>query len=187
MTALYSIGDFVDFVERPTASPLKAAVWYLLRLHPNYDLKAEKQLQDRGISVYVPKEKQTIKTGWNRRVSRDVPIFPGAMFVPDFEADVARLKRFASGIGGFVKCDGQCLRVSLDRMDEIRRFEEKQNGVPEKRKYKLGQNVVVTDGPWKLWEGRIERLDRNYRLRVLIDALTREIPIDLSEDQVQAV
>lgn len=188
MSALYSIGDFVEVVQQPItiASPIPS-LWYLLRLHPNYDLKAERQLHERGFSAYVPKEKRKIRTTWNRTIERTVPIFPGAMFVPDFNADLARLKAAADGIGGFVKYAGQCVKVSLATMAEVRRFEEKRNRTPFRRKFKVDQKVRVIGGPFDLLEGRIERLDHKYRIRVLIDLLTREVPIDLDEDQVEAV
>ena len=113
MTALYNIGDFVEFVERPALAKPLPKVWYLLRLHPNYDLKAERQLRQRGVSVYVPKEKRTVKGVWNRRVLREVPIFSGGMFIPDFEANLPRLKSIADGIGGFVRFGAEPLCVSL--------------------------------------------------------------------------
>lgn len=188
MAALYNIGDFVEMVQQPvmSATPMPL-VWYLLRLHPNYDLKAERQLHERGITAYVPKEKRTIKGSWNRRIPRTVPIFPGAMFIPDFDADIARLKGAADGIGGFVKYCGEAVKVSLRTMAEVRRFEAKRNGIAEERKYRVGQKVRMIGGVFDLWEGRIDRLDPQYRIIVLIEILTREVPLQLDEDQVEAV
>lgn len=183
--ALYNIGDFVEFVERPVKNISIPKLWYLLRLHPNFDLKAERQLHERGISAYVPKENQTVRTTWNRKVVRTVPLFPGAMFVPDCDADIAKLKRSADGIGGFVKCAGEALRISLRTMAEIRLFESLRN--PDTRRYRVDQRVRMVAGPFDMLEGRIERIDRNYRISVLIDMLGREVPIEVDEDQVEAV
>src|SRR5882762_7233249 len=166
--------DFAALATPAVFSVPIASIWYLLRLHPNHDLKAERQLTDQGISVYVPKEQKTVRGVWNRKVQKTVPIFPGAMFVPDFEADIGRLKRYATGIGGFVKYNGNALRISLGIMDQIRKFEIKLNRDPERRKFKANQRIRITDGPFELWEGRIETLDTNYRLGVLIDLLGRE-------------
>jgi transcriptional antiterminator RfaH len=187
MTALLNIGDFVEFVSHPAISTPLPAVWYLLRLHPNYDLKAERQLHERGISAYVPKEKKIVKGVWKRKIERIVPIFPGAMFIPDFEADIERLKRFADGIGGFVKYAGEAVKVRPNMMEQIRKFEAHQNRDPEKRKFRPGQKVRIVGGPFDLLEGRIQRLDARYRITVLIGILQGEVPAQFDEDQVEAV
>lgn len=189
MTALLNlnIGDFVEFVEHPVISNPMPVIWYMVRLHPNYDLRAERQLHDHGISAYVPKEQRTIKAGWNRRIARTVPIFPGALFVPDFDADIARLKNACDGIGGFVKYCGEALKVSLATIGQLRRFEAKRNGIPEQRKFEVGQQVRVVRGPFDLSEGRIDRLDPRYRIVVLIEILGQLVPVHFDEDQIEAV
>jgi len=189
--ALYETRDFVACVQGPVIATPLPKLWYLLRLHPNYDLKAERQLHQHGISAYVPKEKRTIKGAWNRRLSRTVPIFPGAMFIPDFDADIARLKDAADGIGGFVKYCGkqgpEALKISLSVMADVRRFEARRNGLPEERKFRVDQKVRLIGGPFDMWEGRIERLDPRYRITILIEILTRQVLLHLNEDQIEAV
>ena len=187
MTALYTIGDFVGHIEPALTSAPMPALWYLLRLHPNYDMKAERQLHERGISAYVPKERRTLRTTWGRKVTKSIPVFPGAMFVPDFDADIAKLKRNAEGIGGFVKSAGQALRISLKTMDEIRKFEAKRNLDKNERRFQVGQRVRIKGGPFDMLEGRIDRLDTRFRLTVLIGILQGEVPSQFDEDQVEAV
>jgi transcription antitermination factor NusG len=182
--------DFAAFIAPAVLSvPIPiASIWYLLRLHPNHDLKAERQLTDQGISVYVPKEQKTLMSRrLHRKVKKTVAIFPGTMFVPDFEADIGRLKRLASGVGGFVRYNGEALKVRPHAMDEIRKFEAKQNRDPERRRFKRAQQVRIVDGPFALFEGPIEKLDKDYRLSVLIQWLGCLSPIQFDEDQVEAV
>jgi len=185
MAQLLNIGDFVEYVQEPVIATPLPKLWYLLRLHPNYDLKAERQLHERGISAYVPKEKVKVRSAWHRIVERVVPIFPGAIFIPDFDADIARLKRNADGIGGFVKCAGEALRISLGTMAEIRRFEAKRD--PDRRKFHVDQRVRIIGGPFDMLERSIERLDPRYRIRVLIEVLGGRSTVEIDEDQVEAV
>lgn len=187
MQELLKVGDFIEFVQRPIVAAPIPQCWFMLRMHPNYDLKAERQLHERGISCYLPKERRTVKGAWNRRISRVVPIFQGALFVPDFEADIAKLKEAAEGIGGFVKYCGQALKISLSTMAELHRFEERRNGIPEGRKFRVGQSVRIVGGPFDMLEARIDRLDTRYRVVVLIELLTQLVPIHFDEDQIEAV
>lgn len=187
MTAMYKIGDFVEFVS-PTKEPETRVAKYhfMLRMHPNYDLKAERMLKERGINAYVPKEKKTVKGVWNRRILRDVPIFAGILFIPDYDADLPRLKRIADGIGGFVRNGSEPIRISPGWMERIHRFEEKMQS-SGKRQFKPGQNVRIVGGVFDLWEGRIERLDSHYRIRVLIETIMGEVPVDVDEGQVEVI
>lgn len=185
-TNLQAIQNFIPIIDAPpfvAAAPLPK-LWYLVRVHPNFDLKAERQLIRAGISCYVPKEKQIRRGAWNRRLLRDVAIFPGSLFVPDFCADIALLKQHADGIGGMVKCAGDALKISLKVMADIRNFEARRD--PQRRKFCVGQRVRITGGPFNLFEGRIDRLDRAYRLSVLIDFLGAIRSIELDEDEVEA-
>lgn len=190
MTALLDLklGDFVEYVDRPELAAARLpCLWYILRLHPNFDLKAERQLRQRGVLVYVPKEKRTFRTGWNRRALREVPIFPGAMFVPDFEANLGWLKSIADGVGGFVRFGSDALKISAAWMERIRCFEIRVNETSLDRKFKVDQAVRINGGPFDLWEGKIERLDSHHRLRVLITLLEREVPVECDEDRIEAV
>ena len=186
MTALLQIGDFVEFVAQPVMAAPMPKVWFLLRVHPNHDIKAERQLHARGVSAYVPKEKRKVRTTWNRIIEKELPIFSGALFIPDFDAQggVDRLKAIASGIGGFVKRGDEALQISLSWMAKIRALEARMQPT---RKFRVGQQVRIVGGAWDLWEGRIIRLDRKYRIRVLIASMMGEVPLDLDEDQVEAV
>jgi len=184
---LMKIGDFVGYVEQPAVSAPMPKLWYLLRLHPNYDLKAERQLHEHNVSVYVPKEKRLMKSVWGRKVLRDIPIFSGAMFVPDFDADLARLKRLTAGIGGFVRSGDRVLTISLDWMERIRRFEARLQSAAGSRRFSIGQSVRFVGGQFDMWEGKVERLDSHHRLRVLISILEREVPVEVDEDQIEAV
>ncbi len=113
--------------------------------------------------------------------------FPGSLFVPDFDADIARLKGAADGIGGFVKYCGEALKISLRTMAELRRFEARRNGIAEERKFRVGQTVRIVGGPFDMLEGRIDRLDSRYRLSLLMEILGAQSSVELDEDQVEAV
>lgn len=185
--SLYNIGDFVEFVEKPAATVRTANCYYLLRLHPNYDMKAERQLIEHKVAAYVPKETRQVRSVWGRKVYREIPIFSGALFIPDYDADLARLKRITPGIGGYVKLAGEALRISNDWMDRIRKFEARLQADTGARKFTIGQPVRIIGGQFDMWEGTVERLDSNYRLRVLINLLKREVPVELDEGQIEAV
>ncbi|SDD94439.1 Transcription antitermination factor NusG [Bradyrhizobium brasilense] len=191
MTALAKLekGQFVEFVKRPAPAPKpEAQCHYMLRLHPNFEMKAERQLHERDIDAYVPKEKRSVPSVWTRRVLRPVPMFSGIMFIPDYHADLVRLKSIADGIGGYVRNgDGEPMKVSLFWMEKIRRFELRvaEDGPP--RRFKQGDRAKVRSGAFENWEFKVYRLDSHYRLAALIEIMGREVEVMFDEDQLEAV
>lgn len=180
-------GQFIEFITRPVSAPKpKPKCHYMLRLHPNFEMKAERQLHERDIDAYVPKEMRSVRTVWGRRTLRRVPLFSGVMFIPDYAADLSRLKTIADGIGGFIKTSGEAVEVSPAWMIAIRRFELKLSEEPPRRKFAVDQPVRIRGGVFDMWEGKIASLDSHHRLKVMLTLLEREVAVEFDEDQVEA-
>jgi len=99
---------------------------------------------------------------WNRKVQKTVPIFPGAMFVPDFEADYRPAQALRHGKSAVsLNTTARAAHLACI-MDQIRKFEIKLNRDPERRKFKANQRIRITDGPFELWKDALRRLTHNY-------------------------
>lgn len=188
--ALLNIGDFIGYIEKPLPiTRPEPKLHYMLRVVPNREITVENQLTERDVCVYLPKETETRKTGWNRYRARTVAIFPGMIFIPDFEADLMRLKSIADSIIGYVRCESHPVVIRPRMMTKIRLFENLLDVPPGQRKraFKVDQQVRIKRGTFDMWMARIARLDRNHRLTVLVDMLGRMVSVELDEDQVEAV
>lgn len=191
MTALMElkIGDFAGYMDSCDVSLPIPKLWYLLRIQPNREMTTEDRLRARGVSTYLPKEKRTVKGTWSRRVLRIVPLFPGLLFVPDFEADMRRLRNLCDGIIGYVKFGDHAAAATPKTMASLRQLEAVTDLPPSQRAraYAIGQIIRVVDGPFEYFEGRIERLDSHNRLSVALTIFERETPVMLDEGQIEAV
>ncbi|WP_168204663.1 transcription termination/antitermination protein NusG [Tardiphaga sp. vice304] len=162
----------------------------LVRLHPNTEMKVARRLNERGVPAYVPQERWSRKSSWNKRVVDIRPIFDGLMFVPadDRYADLNRMRSLSDGVVGFVRFNNGPFAVARpDAMAMICRMEERLSLPMGHRRYVLGQAVMVTDGHFNLLEGKIDRLDSNGRLRVLMDILGSQVKVNLDETQIEPV
>lgn len=161
----------------------------LVRLHPNTEIKVAERLNDHGIPVYVPQERWSRRTAWNRRVVDIRPIFDGLMFVPTDHrfADLRRMREVSSGIVGFIKFNDHFAVARPDAMAAICRMEERLSVPMGQRRYSLNQAVRVLGGPFSLWEGRIDRLDSKGRLRVLLDTIGSQVKVYFDETQIEPV
>ncbi|ETR75908.1 hypothetical protein X566_20075 [Afipia sp. P52-10] len=194
MTMVLKIGDFVDFVDCAgdvLAMPVPHR-WYLLRTHPNKEFVVFGGLFRRGFTAYVPSFQASRPTGRMENGKRHMrtltrPVFPGIVFVPDFDANLDAL-RLVDGVVGFVKFGEERASMSVGMMADVRRLETFMNLPPKAQKGwapTIGSLVRVTVAHNVSLTGRIERLDGQGRLRVLIDAMKREIAVTATVDQVE--
>ena len=182
------VGDFVGMIEpKRVAVPIPMA-WYLLRIHPNRECTVADRLLHRGATVYLPTEIRTRRSVWSRRVPVAAPIFPGILFVADFDADLRRLRALSDGIVGYIPgCASEPAVANRKTMGDIHKLAERLNVPMGQRKYRIGQGVRVGEGPFSYWTGRIERLASHGRLRVLLDVIECQVPVEIAENQIEAV
>lgn len=187
MNALYDIGDIVGYAEPPVAAVPIPKLWYMIRVMPNRELSIQDRLLSHGICAYVPRETWSRRTVWNRQRVCEVPIFDGVIFVPDFDADLRRLRSCSDGLIGFVRFGERAACVGMDVMDAIHRIESRLRLPLGQRKFTAGQQVRMIRGPFGHFEGMIERLDSKGRLTVLLRVFERQVSVHVEETQIEPV
>lgn len=194
---VYEIGQFVEMVDleqlrSPPLEPPEPKRWYVLRVHPNREGKVMRTFQQRKLTGYfpmIPESKTTTQRrhGFERQSTRQVlvPLFPGMIFVPDYDADSRVME--VDGAAGMLRFGDWTAWLSPKLIADIRAMEAIGN-VPiskRERKYALGDLVRIVDGPFAALSGRIDRLDSKGRLSVLVDVFGRLAPAAMSESQIE--
>jgi transcriptional antiterminator NusG len=210
MNMEYRVGQIVGYVD---VAKLRGSIelstphkWYVLITFPNKEAKVMRTFRYRGISAYHPivRKAETVR---GRRVDRTTSLFAGLIFIPDFQAHAGGV--FVDGVDRYLKF-GDCYpylpecapslikladgtlgkRASGDIPDMvgIRRLEADGNipVVRRRRLHRVGELVRVIDGPFASFNGKIERLDSNGRLKVLLDIFKRLTPVEFDEGQIEA-
>ena len=178
-----------------TDSP-NASSWYVIHTYSGYEDQVADNLrqridsigmQDKVFNVIVPKENQIeIKNGKRRVVERK--IFPGYILVQMIVTeDSWYVVRNTPNVTGFVGTGTTPSPISDDEVKSI----QKRMG-DEEPKYKIdfsiGQLVNITDGPFKGFDGAVSEIDESKgKLKVLVNMLGRETPVELDSLQVRKV
>lgn len=198
MSSMLNIGDVVpastvaqtrDYnVQFPLA-------WFLLRVHPLREFKVSRSFEQRGIWHYLPTYRKSVSinsiySNAVRKTMKDEPIFPGLLFIPDFQAVERRNLLSVEGTSQFLTMtmagDQKGFAfIGRDLFATIKDIEAVLAKPPSKRT--AGDFVRINSGPFAGWIGRFERLDGNGRLRVLLQATEREMPLTIDEHQVEPV
>jgi transcription termination/antitermination protein NusG len=167
--------------------------WYVLLTHPNCEGKVMRTFHQRNISAYFPtvRERRRItvrRRGYSFDVVRDVrsPLFAGVILIPDFQARLGGVHD-VEGVDRYFRMD-QCYPY-LDETGIARvRWLEGLGNIPvarRRRLFRIGQLVRITDGPFALFNGIVDRLDSRGRLTVLVDIFKRMTPIAFDEGQIE--
>lgn len=190
-------GAFVDFIERPVERlevPMPSR-WFVLRAHPGRETKVLKTLRRRGISCSFPMypRQETVvrrRSGYEVRMKRTVvtPLFPGMIFVPDFECSAGVFDDI-EGLSGFLHFGDWRAYLTPKDYAEVQAINAVACTPHSKRErmFATGELVRVVDGPFASFSGRIERLDSKGRLSVLVDLFKRMIPVQFNEGQLEPV
>lgn len=159
--------------------------WHAIFVRSGYEdpvkQKIEYALRDSGISAVVPKRSiMERKTGqWHERIK---PLFPGYILlqgqidIPDYY-----ILRTVPGIVRILKDNNGLYRIYSEEIKVINRLMCNGEIIGESTGFKLGDSIVITNGPLLNMEGLITAIDhRKGRAKVKLNFLGDECTIDLS-------
>ncbi len=170
--------------------------WYALHTYSGYEDNVARSLkqrieslgfEDQIFNVLVPKEKK-IKIKSGKREVIEEKIYPGYVLVEMVVNDASwYVVRNTPNVTGFIGAGVVPTPLSGEEVEILM----KQTGT-EEPKYKfdiaVGDQVKITDGPFKDFDGRISEVDEERgRIKVLVTMFGRETPVELDYLQVKKI
>jgi transcriptional antiterminator NusG len=171
--------------------------WYILQTYSGFEHRVEKtiheklkvsKLQELVEEIFVPSEDvERVKNGKKRKIH--VIYYPGYVLVKAKLTDelwhlLMDVPRVAGFVGGTNR-DPKPLQES--ELGDIR--SQMTQGIRQaaiRDEFEVGQQVVVIDGPFANFGGRIDEVNvEKSKLRVLISILGRSTPVELDFDKVK--
>lgn len=144
-------------------------------------------MQNLIFDVMVPKEKK-IKIKAGKRVTIEERIYPGYVLVEMIVTDASwYVVRNTPNVTGFIGLGTTPTPVDPREIESLK----KRMGVAEP-KYKIdvqaGDNVKITDGPFKDFDGKIQEIDEEKgKVKALVSIFGRETPVELDFLQVKKI
>ncbi len=168
--------------------------WYAIHTYSGYEDSVANSLkqriaslgyEDKIFNVLVPKEKKIKIKGGKREVVEE-KIYPGYVLVEMIVTDDSwYVVRNTPSVTGFIGAGVIPTHLSKEEADSLM----KRMGTDEP-KYKfdiaVGDNVKITDGPFKDFDGRVSEVDEERgRVKVLVTMFGRETPVELDFLQIK--
>jgi transcription termination/antitermination protein NusG len=168
--------------------------WYAVHTYSGYENAVMRNLkqriesqdmQDKIFDVVVPTEKK-IKIKGTKRVEVEEKTFPGYVLVDMIVDDNSwYVVRNTPRVTGFVGAGVQPVPL---REDEVAALLSKMGDTEAVHHIELvqGEIVIITDGPFKDFEGKVEEVDTaRGKVKVMVAMFGRETPVELDFLQVK--
>jgi len=170
--------------------------WYALHTYAGYEDAVVRNLkqrieslgmEDKIFSVIVPTEKKIKIKGGKRRIEEE-KLYAGYVLVEMVVThDSWYVVRNTPRVTGFVGSGTTPTPLKKEEIDSL--FQRM--GVKEpkyKLDIKMGEQVKITDGPFKDFEGRVDDIDEERgKVKVLVSLFGRETPVLLDFLQVKKI
>ena len=173
--------------------------WYVINTYSGHENKVKANLEHRIVSmnqqpafrrVVVPTE-QVIETKDGQKVQTEKRVLPGYVLVNMNMSDEAwTVVKGTPGVTGFVGAGSKPVPLSQPEVERILNQGAPAAGQAAKAQveFSLGESVKVTSGPLSDFDGEIVDVNPDQqKLKVLVDIFERQVPVELSFDQVKKI
>ena len=156
--------------------------WFAVHSQPKREWRAEAQLVNQGLRVFLPKQLKTVR---HARKFRTVlaPFFPRYLFVA-LDAGSGSLAQHQQHHRSFLPGDGG--RESTASSDRRCRSHDRGDRPQGDTHLEIGSSVRLLAGPFADQLGRLSRLDDAGRVHVLLEIMGASIPVQMPREFVAA-
>ena len=161
--------------------------WFLLQFKPNSHRLAERNLHRQGFESFLPLHEVT-KHKYNRYVSDLRPLFPGYMFVAfDPESGPWRQINCTVGVSKLVSFEHQPTPIPLDLISGLMGRCSSDGKLLPPNQLNKGDAVQLLTGPFANYVAKVETIDADQRVWVLMELMGRVTPISVEINQLKTL
>ena len=171
--------------------------WYVINTYSGHENKVKANLEHRIVSmsqqsrfrrVVVPTE-QVVETKDGQKVQTEKRVLPGYVLVNmDMTDEAWTVVKGTPGVTGFVGAGAKPVPLSKNEIDRILHTQTTMERPRALAEFELGESVKVTSGPLSDFDGEIVDVNQDQqKLKVLVNIFKRQVPVELSFDQVKKI
>ncbi|MCZ7676362.1 MAG: transcriptional activator RfaH [Roseovarius sp.] len=158
--------------------------WFVAQFKPNSHRIAQRNLLRQGFETFLPQQEET-RRARGRFVTRMRPLFPGYLFVSlDIAGTGLRAVNSTFGISRVVGSGTMPAAVPGDFIDALRRRCDDEDRLIPADEMETGDTITVTRGPFADFVGRIESIEADRRVWLLLEIAERQIRVAVPADHV---
>ena len=157
--------------------------WCIAQIKPNSYNSAIQNLERQGFKTFLPKMEITQRKE-NKFVVKNVYVFPGYMFVC-FDPHTITWTKINStyGVSKILAFNKKPSEISSDLILELKNKYEINSNPTQKEKLQKGNSIKFFTGPFADLIAKVESVDENNRIWVLLEAMGGYQRLKLQNDE----
>jgi transcription antitermination factor NusG len=159
--------------------------WYAVHTCANHEKRVRQQLDLRAVETYLPVY-ESVRQWKDRRVRRELPLFPGYLFVRLALSDRLRVLRTPSVVR-IVEFGGQAAALPDQEIETLRRGLTRELGIEPYPYLKVGRRVRVRTGPLQGLEGILVRKKNRSRFVISVDLIMRSVAVEIDVAELEPI
>jgi transcription antitermination factor NusG len=170
----------------PRVSPEEQCVlnWYALYTSPRHEKKVAGQIEQRGISCFLPRYR-SVRRWKDRQKELELPLFPGYVFVQTALQNKLRVLQIPGAVR-LVTFGGKPAALADADIETLRNRLSNSGRVEPHPYLRTGRRVRVRSGPMRGLEGIIQRRKDRCRVVFSIDLIMRSVVVEVDEADLDA-
>jgi transcription antitermination factor NusG len=159
--------------------------WYAAQTCANHEKRVQEQLRQRAVDSYLPVY-ASVRRWKDRRVSLDLPLFPGYVFVRLALCDRLSVLQTPSLVR-LVGFGGQPAPLPDQEIEALRRGLSKEVRIEPHPFLKVGHRVRVRSGPFQGLEGILVRKKNISRFVISLDLIMRSVATEIDPAELESL
>jgi len=160
-------------------------VWTVAQTIPGKEASARFHLGRQGFSVFGPKLPSTIKSGRAYKQCAK-PLFPGYLFV-GFGSDRMQWRsiRGTFGVSKLVTFGDRPAQMPEGSVEQMLERSDADECIRCDHPLMPGDHIRLMGGPFNDWLGQVVNIPASDRIVVLIDMMSRQLPLTVNRSQLR--
>jgi transcription antitermination factor NusG len=169
----------------PKLSSLREQSWYALRVRSGHEKAIARVLRDRGYIEFLPLYSSVRR--WSDRLEKlEVPLFPGYMFCQFAPGERTTIVKIP-GIKDVVGMGRTPYPVDVAEITALQAVVRSGLLMQPWPFLKVGQRVVICEGPLRHIEGILKEIQGDHRLIVSVTLLQRSVAVSVQRTWVRPI
>lgn len=159
--------------------------WYAAYTSANHEKRVAEQLAVRDVEHFLPTY-SSVRRWKDRRVTLDMPLFPGYVFVKMALRDRLKVQQ-VPGVARLVGFNGLPCALPESEIEGMRTCLARKAHLEPHPYVSVGRRVSVTAGPLQGLEGLVIRRKNRSRFVISVELIKRSVAVDLDEADLQTI
>ena len=165
-------------------SALYAPRWYAAYTSPRHEKRVDQHLEKKEIEHYLPLYRTQRKWSDGSKVTLDLPLFPGYIFVCILREQRVRVLEVPGVLAVVSGTGGEPASLPTSDIEALRSGLSQRNAQPHPL-LKVGQRARIRSGAFAGMEGVVVRMKYSFRVVLTLESIMQSFAVEVDGEELE--